>query len=147
MKHFYLCIILFFGIFSLSFSQERKGPVNPPPHVSEAFENDNTNGAVEEVSWWTEGEYYVVKFIKNSYSQRGFYTRKGVWKYSEIDVNHSMLKQPVFKYLDETYGQYKVKKVVLHDEPGNNFYIVKIDNAQGREKLLKFSEAGAFLGP
>ena len=143
MKHLSLLLLLIGGIGISTYAQFR-GPIDPPTILKENFERDFPDASSSNATWWEETNHYVVTFMQNSYSMRGFYSRTGKWVYTEIKVPHSLLKQKLFQYLDKNYPGFSIQESILHDEKGNNFYQINI-NWRGGPVKLQFQEDGTFI--
>ncbi|MEZ4825174.1 MAG: hypothetical protein R3C61_02600 [Bacteroidia bacterium] len=143
MKNFFT--ILLYSLFCVSFSYSQPALGSPrgleaetevPSIVKEAFESSFDNA--EKVSWKAVSGGYLVSFVKDKHQMEAFFSEKGVWKYTDITFQPTLLKDVMRQQVREYYPDAQIRKTMLHDEQGNSFYTVEIQTG-GKTRSLVFS--------
>ncbi len=117
-----------------------------PPAVRTAFKSKYTNAHVQEWEWKKKEGQYKAGFMQNGRKHEVYFTAAGNWLYTECDLKHEELPQPVKNYIAKSkYATWELDDVEERSSPEQaKFYKVEVE--QGNNEMnLYFLADGTLL--
>lgn len=100
------------------------------------------------VEWERNRDWYVAEFRGNGGDVKVWYDRNAQWCMTEYDIRFNGSGFPVAvseAFEASAYSLWKIDDVDKYERPGEVFYLIEVEKAGERDRMLFYSENGRLL--